>query len=127
MPYQTLLYDTHGALATITLNRPERLNTIVPPMPDELESAVREATADAAVKVIVLRGAGRAFCAGFDFAEGFHHWDQALTTDGAWDPGKDLVAATSQSLGAVEGDRGDGAVGVVEQRLVGHRGLLVDV
>jgi len=101
MPYQTLLYDTHGALATITLNRPERLNTIVPPMPDELESAVREATADAAVKVIVLRGAGRAFCAGFDFAEGFHHWDQALTTDGAWDPGKDFVAATSQSLGAV--------------------------
>ena len=101
MPYQTLLYDTHGALATITLNRPERLNTIVPPMPDELESAVREATADAAVKVIVLRGAGRAFCAGFDFAGGFHHWDQALTTDGAWDPGKDFVAATSQSLGAV--------------------------
>ena len=101
MPYQTLLYDTHGALATITLNRAERLNTIVPPMPDELESAVREATADAAVQVIVLRGAGRAFCAGFDFAEGFHHWDQALTTDGAWDPGKDFVAATSQSLGAV--------------------------
>ena len=101
MPYQTLLYDTHGALATITLNRPERLNTIVPPMPDELESAVREATADAAVKVIVLRGAGRAFCAGFDFAEGFHHWDRAITTDGAWDPGKDFVAATSQSLGGV--------------------------
>jgi enoyl-CoA hydratase/carnithine racemase len=101
MPYQTLLYDTDGAVATITLNRAERLNTIVPPMPDELESAVREATADAAVKVIVLRGAGRAFCAGFDFAEGFHHWDQALTTDGAWDPGKDFVAATSQSLGAV--------------------------
>ena len=80
MPYQTLLYDTDGPLATITLNRAERLNTIVPPMPDELESAVREATTDAAVKVIVLRGAGRAFCAGFDFAEGFHHWDQALTT-----------------------------------------------
>ena len=101
MPYQTLLYDTRGPLATITLNRAERLNTIVPPMPDELESAVREATADAAVKVIVLRADGRAFCAGFDFAEGFHHWDQALTTDGAWDPGKDFVAATSQSLGAV--------------------------
>ena len=83
MPYQTLLYDTHAPLATITLNRAERLNTIVPPMPDELESAVREATTDAAVKVIVLRGAGRAFCAGFDFAEGFHHWDQAITSDGA--------------------------------------------
>jgi enoyl-CoA hydratase len=101
MPYQTLLYDSDGPVATITLNRAESLNTIVPPMPDELESAVREATADAAVKVIVLRGAGRAFCAGFDFAEGFHHWDEALTTDGAWDPGKDFVAATSQSLGAV--------------------------
>ena len=101
MPYQTLLYDTQGPLATITLNRAERLNTIVPPMPDELESAVREATTDATVKVIVLHGAGRAFCAGFDFAEGFHHWDRAITTDGAWDPGKDFVAATSQSLGAV--------------------------
>ena len=40
MPYETLLYDADGAIATITLNRPERLNTIVPPMPDELEAAV---------------------------------------------------------------------------------------
>ena len=40
MSYQTLLYDTDEAIATITLNRPERLNTIVPPMPDELEAAV---------------------------------------------------------------------------------------
>ena len=45
------------------------------------------------VKVIVLRGAGRSFCAGFDFADGFHHWDQELTTDGRWDPGKDFAAA----------------------------------
>jgi len=51
--------------------------------------------------VIVLRGAGRAFCAGFDFAGGFHHWDEALTTHGEWDPGKDFAVATSQSLGAV--------------------------
>ena len=36
MQYQTILYDTEGAVATITLNRPEELNTIVPPMPDEL-------------------------------------------------------------------------------------------
>jgi enoyl-CoA hydratase len=101
MPYETLLYETADALATITLNRPERLNTIVPPMPDELEAAVRRATADEQVKVIVLRGAGRAFCAGFDFGGGFHHWDEALTTDGAWDPGKDFALATSQSQGAV--------------------------
>jgi len=101
MPFQTLLYDNADGVATITLNRPRSLNTIVPPMPDELESAVHEAVADPEVKVIVLRGAGRAFCAGFDFGEGFHHWDEALTTDGAWDPGKDFVLATSQSLGAV--------------------------
>jgi enoyl-CoA hydratase len=101
MSYETLLYDTADAVATITLNRPERLNTIVPPMPDELEAVVHRAVADPLVKVIVLRGAGRAFCAGFDFGEGFHHWGAAITTDGAWDPGKDFVAATSQSLGAV--------------------------
>ena len=76
MAYQTLLYDTEGAIATITLNRPERLNTIVPPMPDELQDAVHRASLDDAVKVIVLRGAGRSFCAGFDFGGGFHHWDE---------------------------------------------------
>ncbi|MGO9490051.1 MAG: crotonase/enoyl-CoA hydratase family protein [Solirubrobacteraceae bacterium] len=101
MPYQTLLYDTDEEIATVTLNRPDRLNTIVPPMPDELQDAINRAVADTAVKVIVLRGAGRAFCAGFDFGGGFHHWDEALTTDGAWDPGKDFMFATSQSLGAV--------------------------
>lgn len=96
MSYDTLLYDTEGAIATITFNRPDRLNTIVPPMPEELESAIHAAIADEAVKVIVLRGAGRAFCAGFDFAGGFHHWDEQLTTDGRWDPGKDFAMATSQ-------------------------------
>ena len=101
MSYETLLYDVDGAIATITLNRPQRLNTIVPPMPDELEAAVHAAIADPSVVVIVLRGAGRSFCAGFDFAGGFHHWDEALTTDGEWDPGKDFVAATAPSLGAV--------------------------
>jgi enoyl-CoA hydratase len=101
MAFETLLYDTAGALATITLNRPDRLNTIVPPMPEELEAAVNRAVADPQVKVIVLRGAGRSFCAGFDFGGGFHHWDEQLTSDGAWDPGKDFVFATSQSLGAV--------------------------
>jgi enoyl-CoA hydratase len=101
MSYQTLLYDSSGAVATITLNRPEQLNTIVPPMPDELESAVGRATLAQQVKVIVLRGAGRAFCAGFDLGGGFHHWDEQITTEGAWDPGKDFAAATAQSLGAV--------------------------
>jgi enoyl-CoA hydratase len=96
MTYETLLYEKDGAIATITLNRPGRLNTIVPPMPDELESAIHAALLDRDVKVIVLRGAGRAFCAGFDFGGGFHHWDEMVTTEGRWDPGKDFAGATSQ-------------------------------
>jgi enoyl-CoA hydratase len=93
--FETLLYRTDGPIATITLNRPDRLNTIVPPMPDEFEMAVAEATRDPGVKVIVLRGAGRAFCAGYDFGQGFHHWDDVLTTDGRWDPGKDFWVASA--------------------------------
>jgi enoyl-CoA hydratase len=96
--FETLLYSVAGAVATVTLNRPEQLNTIVPPMPDEVEAAVGLAIADPAVKVIVLRGAGRAFCAGYDFGGGFHHWDEQMTTDGEWDPGKDFVFATAPGL-----------------------------
>ena len=95
MTFETLLYHTDGPIATVTLNRPERLNTIVPPMPDEFEDAIRRATLDSAVKVIVLRGAGRSFCAGYDFGGGFHHWDERITTNGRWDPGKDFAWATS--------------------------------
>jgi enoyl-CoA hydratase len=99
--YETLLYDSADAVATITLNRPDRLNTIVPPMPDELQAAVERALAEEDVRVIVLRGAGRAFCAGFDFGGGFHHWDAHIATSGSWDPGKDFVMATAQALGPV--------------------------
>jgi enoyl-CoA hydratase len=95
MNFETLLYEVEDRVATVTLNRPDRLNTIVPPMPDELERAVHSASLDADVKVIVLRGSGRAFCAGFDFGGGFHHWDEGITTEGEWDPGKDFAWATS--------------------------------
>ena len=93
MSFETILYSVEGPVATITLNRPDRLNTIVPPMPDEFEAAVKAATGDEDVKVIVVRGAGRSFCAGYDFGEGFHHWDEQIATDGRWDPGKDFVGA----------------------------------
>ncbi|HSK22045.1 MAG TPA: crotonase/enoyl-CoA hydratase family protein [Egicoccus sp.] len=98
MDLTTLLYDVHDAIATITLNRPERLNTIVPPMPEEFEQAVRTATRDPQVKVIVVRGAGRSFCAGYDFGGGFEHWDDYMTTDGRWDPGKDFAFSTAPQL-----------------------------
>lgn len=97
-PYETLVYEVGDGIASITLNRPEQLNTIVPPMPDEIERAVGEAVRDPAVKVIVFRGAGRALCGGFDFRGGFHHWDEHITTDGKWDPGKDFVLSTAPVL-----------------------------
>jgi enoyl-CoA hydratase len=93
MAYETILYAVEGPTATITLNRPERLNTIVPPMPTEVEAAVHEAVNDESVKVIVIRGAGRSFCAGYDFSGGFEHWPW-MNTDGKWDPGKDFVGAS---------------------------------
>ena len=94
MSYQTILYATDGPIATITLNRPAELNTIVLPMPDEVEDAVNTAVRDQAVKVMVLRGAGRAFCAGYNFGGGFRY-SELLSTDGRWDPGKDMMHTTA--------------------------------
>src|ERR1700684_4647543 len=93
--FETLLYSTAGPVATITLNRPDQLNTIVPPMAGEMEAAIGSAERDPDIKVIVLRGAGRAFCAGYDFGEGFQQWDDHMNTDGQWDPGKDFAMVTA--------------------------------
>ena len=75
--FETVLYETRDRVATITLNRPDSLNTIVPPMPDDIAAAVALANGDPEVRVIVLRGAGRAFCAGFDFSDNMAAWDGA--------------------------------------------------
>jgi enoyl-CoA hydratase len=96
--FETIRYSAADRIATITLNRPDELNTIVAPMPDEVEAAVDAAVRDPDVSVIVVRGAGRAFCAGYDFGDGFHHWDEWLTSDGRWDPGKDFMFATAMSV-----------------------------
>lgn len=95
MNYETILYATEGPVATVTLNRPEALNSIVVPMPAEVEDAINTAVRDAEVKVIVLRGAGRAFCAGYDFSGGFQLGEDAFTSEGRWDPGKDAMYVTS--------------------------------
>ena len=100
--FETLLYATVGAVATITLNRPEQLNTIVPPMPDEIEAAVGLAERDPAVKVIVLRGAGRSFSGGYDFGDGFGQWGEAMNTDGRWDPGKDFAMVSARETGPTQ-------------------------
>ena len=99
--YETLLYTARDRVATITLNRPDSLNTIVPPMPHEIEACVARANADPDANVIVLRGAGRAFCAGFDFADNMSAWEGGLNTDGRWDPGKDMIGTTSPFTGPI--------------------------
>ncbi len=67
--YVDLLYDAADGIAKITLNRPERLNAITMPMLTSLSQALREADMDREVRVIVLTGAGRGFCAGLDIKD----------------------------------------------------------
>ena len=89
MSSDTLLYEVRDRIALLTLNRPERLNAIGERTGRDLREAVARANADDAVHVIVLRGAGRAFCAGYDlkdFAEGDTPWNQ----DMPWDPTVDF-------------------------------------
>lgn len=69
MTFQTLNYETDGRIATITLNRPTRFNAIVDPMPQEIGAAVARAEADDSVHVIVVQGAGKGFCGGYDLVE----------------------------------------------------------
>jgi 2-(1,2-epoxy-1,2-dihydrophenyl)acetyl-CoA isomerase len=63
-----LITTTPAGVRTITLNRPERLNAVNPQLADELPRALLEASIDDAVRVVVITGAGRGFCAGLDLS-----------------------------------------------------------
>ena len=69
MTYRDLLYDVADQIATITLNRPDRLNAISGGMLASFSEALREADHDRNVRVIIITGAGRGFCAGLDLKE----------------------------------------------------------
>jgi enoyl-CoA hydratase/carnithine racemase len=66
-PYEHLRYSVSSRVATITLDRPERLNAWTPTMEGELRAVMNALGADESVRAIVLTGAGRGFCAGLDF------------------------------------------------------------
>jgi len=97
MDFETVLYEKEERIATITLNRPEKFNTIKPPMPEEIEKALETANFDEDVRVIILKGAGKAFCAGFDFSEDLEHFEDWGGQAGsqAWDPGRDMMMVTN--------------------------------
>ncbi len=83
----TVLYAVQDRVATLTLNRPERLNAINAELPGDLRRAVERADADPQVHVIVLQGAGKGFCGGYDLVEfaetpGEMHGNQEMP----WDP-----------------------------------------
>ena len=102
MAYQTITYETAERIATISLNRPEKFNTIVHPMPNEVEQALAAATADREVRVIVLKGNGPSFCAGFDFTDDLAHFDQwGIPFGEDWDPGRDMMAVTNPFNGPI--------------------------
>lgn len=83
-------YETSGRKATITLDRPERYNAIDDDMPGALRAAVERADDDDDIHVIVLTGAGEAFCSGYDLK---HYAEEPRPTMGSqempWDPMQD--------------------------------------
>jgi 2-(1,2-epoxy-1,2-dihydrophenyl)acetyl-CoA isomerase len=70
MTYEQINYEKSGGIATITLNRPERLNAFTPVMLDEWLAALTDANTDNEVRVVILTGNGRGFCTGADIARG---------------------------------------------------------
>ena len=84
MDLSDVIYEKDGHIATITLNRPDRLNALGGSLSQDLDTALREAERDAGVRCVILTGAGRAFCAGLDVKDrmsGEHTrgWTQRLT------------------------------------------------
>jgi enoyl-CoA hydratase len=90
MAFEHLLYEVTKRIATITLNRPERFNAICRGMPTEIRQAVEQANRDDDIHVIVLQGAGKGFCGGYDLVEFAERQFDQGATDGVdntlWDP-----------------------------------------
>lgn len=75
MAYETILYEVDGPVLTVTLNRPDKLNAYTAVMGAELQDAFQRADADDDVRVVIVTGAGRGFCAGADISGGADAFD----------------------------------------------------
>jgi enoyl-CoA hydratase len=101
-------YEVEGSAAWITLSRPDKLNALSYALVDSLRAAVRQAAADDEVKVVVLRGAGRAFSAGYDLSEEVEdqiedadRWHHVLSQDVSVT--LELLRITKPTIAAVHG------------------------
>lgn len=115
MTFETILYEVDGAVATVTLNRPDKLNAYNAVMGVELADALAEANRDDAVRAIVLTGAGRGFCAGADISGGADSFGDAGPNFAAPDRPREgagfvgaLFESTKPTIAAINGP----AVGV---------------
>ena len=80
MSYEQILYDVDDCIATITLNRPDRLNAVTTRLIDELITAFDAADGDDGVRAVIVTGAGRAFCAGADLGGGGRTFERDRST-----------------------------------------------
>lgn len=77
MDFHEILYEVKDGIATVTLHRPDKMNAVTPSMRKELIQAFHEADGDDAVRVVVVTGMGKAFCAGADLSSGGSTFDQS--------------------------------------------------
>jgi enoyl-CoA hydratase len=100
--YDNVLVETDGPVATITLNRPEQLNAMSTALLDDLFQALRDLNPGDDVRVIRVRGAGRAFCAGYDLSpsSSYSSLPRSTNGDGAAmaDLGESSIARDRESL-----------------------------
>ena len=104
MTYQHILYDVDERIATITLNRPDKLNAFTSIMREELIDAFEVADADDDVRVVIVTGAGRAFCAGADLSRGgdTFSFDDSFR-DGGGQVSLRIFEAKKPVIGAING------------------------
>lgn len=95
-----VLYEQRDRIATITLNRPAKMNAMRSEMVAELDRRLRQANTDDEVRVIVLQGAGDHFCTGFDFSNGLEH--QSVYREDGYDPGRDLYYTANGYTSGIE-------------------------
>jgi enoyl-CoA hydratase/carnithine racemase len=81
MGFEQIIYEVRDSICTVTLNRPEKLNALTSTMLAEMLQALEQADHDDGVRVVIVTGAGRAFCAGADLGRGARTFDRGARED----------------------------------------------